>query len=58
MHVYCVPRGVKRSDILKEVLMFAFDHAWKMEPNLHILCHIILHSIFFFVDRLNVPESV
>ena len=23
MHVYCVPRGVKRQDIVKEILMFA-----------------------------------
>ena len=38
-------RGVKRPDIVKEILMFALwsiigiKVVWKMEPNLHIVCH-------------------
>ena len=31
MHVYCVRRGVKRPDIVKETLMFAL---WSLEPEI------------------------
>ena len=30
MHVYCVPRGVKRHDIVKEISMFAL---WSLESD-------------------------
>ena len=39
MHVYCVLRGVKRPDIVKEMFMFALFHWNQREPNLHIGCH-------------------
>ena len=31
MHVYCVPRGVKRHGIVKEILMFAL---WSLDTEL------------------------
>ena len=31
MHVYCVPRGVKRHGIVKEILMFAL---WSFDTEL------------------------
>ena len=31
MHAYCVPRGVKRPDTVKEILMFAL---WSLESKM------------------------
>ena len=35
--VYCVPRGVKRPDIVKEILMFALWSLESKEPTMYKL---------------------
>ena len=58
MHVYCVPRGVKRQDIVKEILMFALC---SLESKMFgKWCRIYKLDVtkftfnILFVDRLNV----
>ena len=58
MHVYCVPRGVKRPDIVKEILMFAL---WSLESKMfgkwsqiYTLDVTKFKFNILFVDRLNV----
>ena len=55
MHVYCMPRGVKRSDIVKEILMFVCGH-WNKDfgewSQLYTLDVTNLNSIFFLWNYL------
>lgn len=34
--VCCVPRGVKRRDMVKEIVVIGIIDIWKMEPGLKI----------------------
>ena len=55
MYIYCLPHGVKRPDIVKEIFLvvIGIEDVWKMEPNLQIGCQKSKFNIHF-VDRLNV----
>ena len=58
MHVYCVPRGVRRPDIAKEILLFAL---WSLDSALvgkwsqiYTLDVTTFKFNILFVDRLEV----
>ena len=58
MHVYCVPRNVKRPDIVKEALMFVYA-LWSLESeilekwNLYTLDVTKFKVNILFVDMFN-----
>ena len=63
MHVNCVPCGVKKPDIVKEILMLALwsleseiFEKWSQIYTLDFTKFIYIHHIF--VDRLNVHVQV
>ena len=55
VHVYCVPRGVKRQDIVKEILMIVLWYVLEIPGTkfTHWMSQ-TLNSISFFEDILNV----
>ena len=62
MHVYCMPRGVKRPDIVKEILMFAL---WSLESKMfgkwsqiYTLDVTKFKFNILFVDRLNIQVFI